>query len=95
MPTVDAPIKLFITCMIIFIALGVFVPIFIMAFGGSSTENSAVSDILNGNSGWAILINVLTSAFWTFGLPNWFNYFLFIPRVISWIAGYYIVFPTK
>lgn len=82
---------IFIVLLVLFALLGIFVPIFNMAFTNTETNDSVISGIVNGNSGLSILINTLISAGWTFGLPAWFNFILFLPRCLMWITGYYII----
>lgn len=91
------PIQIFIPIITLFFVLGIVTPIINIALGETNLTSTSTNleTILNGSSYLTIGLNLVTGMFWTFGLPSFINYILIIPRIISLIALYYIIFPTK
>lgn len=87
-----ADMKILMWAAAFFVLLGAVVPYINSEFGsdysGNELDDPSGEGVEASSALFTSLLNVLTFAFWTFGLPSWFNLMILLPiRVVLIILG--------
>lgn len=87
----DTPIFLTLVC--ILLGIGILVPIVNSVFGSVTSASQNIDETISGVdiesessitlTGFSIILNVVSVAFWTFGLPLWINLTLLLVMRIA------------
>lgn len=96
MATGDRPLHLFITLIVVFGAINLFMPYVNNMLNADTHFNNPGLDSLLGDCSYlTIAFQLVTIPFWTFGLPAFLNIIIIPFRIIMLVCGYYVITPTK